>query len=72
MHLPNKKVQETYNKAKGQTFTWSPTRQVFTDQSGNTDYDYSAMLWLKHNRYLKPLPFDKSSTSIVTKFQIVR
>lgn len=55
--FPNKMVKATYLVALGRTFTWSPTRQVFTDESGNSDYNYSAMVWLKEHGILEQLPF---------------
>ena len=58
MKFPNKKVEATYASAIGKTFTWSPTRQVFTDEDGNTSYDYHAMCWLKDNGVLMLLPYD--------------
>lgn len=58
MKFPNKTVKATYDSAIDKTFTWSPTNQRFTDESGNTDYDYVAMCWLKDNNILTQLPYD--------------
>lgn len=56
--FPNKMLAETYEQAKGKTFTWHPTYQMFTDDTGCTDYNYSAMLWLYENGYIEKLPFN--------------
>lgn len=58
MKFPNKTVKATYDSAIDKTFTWSPHRQVFTDEDGNTSYDYHAMCWLKDNNVLILLPYD--------------
>lgn len=67
MKFPNKMIQSAYQAALDKTFTWSPTRQVFTDESGNTNYNYSAMIWLKDNGVLQQLPY---SGKIVYEFRI--
>lgn len=66
--LPNKMIQAAYNKAVDKTFTWSPTNQRFTDESGSFDYDYSAMLWLKEHGWLLEQPCDTSD--FVLKFRV--
>lgn len=63
--FPNKNVSHTYEKARGRTFTWSPTYQRFTDESGSSDYNYHAMMWLKDNGWLDELPW---TGSLVSKF----
>lgn len=63
MKFPSKKIERVYNRAIGKVFTWSPSRQVFADQDGETDYDYSAMLWLKEKGILFTLPYDGKSIS---------
>lgn len=66
--FPNKMLQASYDKAVGKTFTWSPTYQRFIDESGSSDYDYSAMLWLKENNWLLEQPYD--SSDFVLKFRV--
>lgn len=66
--LPNKMIQEAYDAAVGKIFTWSPTYQRFTDEHGSSDYDYSAMLWLKENNWLLEQPYDPSD--FVLKFRV--
>ena len=61
-------IAAAYESAKGKTFTWSPSRQVFTDEQDCTAYNYAAMLWLKHHGVLKQLPWN--STIIVHQFRI--
>ena len=56
--FPNKMIQMAYNSAIGKTFTWSPTNQKFTDENGNSEYNYHAMLWLKDSTVLEET-FDK-------------
>lgn len=67
MKFPNKMIQAAYQAALGKTFTWSPTRQVFTDEVGNSDYHYPAMVWLKDQDILHHLPW---SGELVHKFAI--
>lgn len=66
--FPNKMIQMAYNSAIGKSFTWSPTFQKFTDEDCNSDYDYSAMLWLKENNWLFEQPCDTSD--FVLKFRV--
>lgn len=61
MRFPNKMITETHEKAKGKTFTWSPTNQRFNDDIGCSEYNYSAMIWLKENGQLVLLPVDHKS-----------
>jgi hypothetical protein len=68
MKFPNKVVEKAYEKAKGKIFTWSSFYQVFTDENGNSEYNYSAMLWLKDNGYMTLLPW--AGGSIVYRFQL--
>lgn len=64
--FPNKTVVKTYDSAKGKTFTWSPTYQRFTDETGCSDYDYHSMMWLKDNEWLVELRW--SDSPMVQKF----
>lgn len=59
-----KKLRVTYSKAEGRVFTHSPDKQIFTDENGNSDYDYSAMTWLLHNGYLVKKKIDFSKTYV--------
>lgn len=68
MKLPNKMLTETYNKAIGKIFTHSPVFQKFTDEQGDNEYNYSAMLWLLNNKYLVIQPYDNKS--IVYKYKV--
>ena len=58
--FPNKMIQQAYESATGKFFTHSPTFQKFTDQNGNSCYNYHAMLWLKDNGHLEE-SFDKDN-----------
>lgn len=66
--LPNKMLQAAYDAALDKTFTWSPTYQRFTDQHGNSDYNYSAMLWLKDNGFFVEQPYNPDD--FVLKFRL--
>jgi hypothetical protein len=46
-----KKLFKTLSTLHGHSFTHSPTRQKFTDETGNSDYPYFDLLWLLDNGY---------------------
>lgn len=68
MRFPNKMVKDTYDKAIGHQFTWSPSRQVFTDENKCSTYNYWAMLWLKENGFMVMRPI--KAGNLVCVFEI--
>ena len=67
--FPNKVISRAYEAARGREFTWSPSRQVFTDQNGSSAYNYDAMTWLREHGWLVELPYD-SRAGFSRKFAI--
>jgi hypothetical protein len=47
-----KKLFKTLSTLHDHSFTHSPTRQKFTDETGNFDYPYFEVLWFLNNGYL--------------------
>lgn len=70
MKFPNKVIAAAYAKGSGKTFTWSPGRQVFTDEDGSTNYVYSAMLWLMEREVLVRQPWNGTPEDFVYKYKM--
>lgn len=67
--FPNKVIQKTYMDAIGKVFRHRPTAQKFVDENENTNYNYSAMVWLLHNKILEE---SFNLKKIVCEYRIVR
>lgn len=68
--FPNRVIAETYIKARGREFNWSPTRQKFTEiNTADSDFNYSAMIWLMEHDWLVQLPFNAASFATVFKMK---
>lgn len=50
--FPNKVIEQTYEKAKGRTFTRLTSDMSFRDEKRSDDYNHHALQWLLDHGYM--------------------